>query len=268
VLLKSVSARHTKRVRRNLSSQQPCYVNMESSQFINQQRLSKKQLQLHLQQQQQQQQQQQNQKYYLDSSTNSNSSSSSTHDNYQQQQSRCQYFTSVTTPPTSHFPHPSEYATNHHHHQHHNNHQTLNHFASGGGSGDQMSPTSSAHRCCSNVKKYHHHQSESNNIEVCTIESQHSNHVGVVEPSSVSDAMLLNKTQILLFHSLLSSLLNLTLLFLYIILELFPFFFISSCCFFFPLYSNVHFIIVTVSTSFLFIKRIKQIELMNIEFCR
>lgn len=57
---------------------------MESSQFINQMRLSKKQLQLHVQQQ--------NQKYYIDSPQ----------DNYPQ--SQCQYFTSVTTPTLHEYP--------------------------------------------------------------------------------------------------------------------------------------------------------------------
>ncbi|CRK89834.1 CLUMA_CG003485, isoform A [Clunio marinus] len=122
---------------------------MESSQFINQQRLSKKQLQLHAQQQ--------NQKYFLDSP----------HDNYQQ--SRCQYFTSVTTPPSSHFTPQVEYPSATHHHR-----QNACMY-------DQQSPTHHRHGH-SNVKKFH--QSDPNSIEVCIdYENQHNNHVGVVESS-------------------------------------------------------------------------------------
>lgn len=63
------------------------HVNMESSQLINQKRLSREQLQLRVQ----------GPKYYRDIP----------HDNYQQ--SRCQYFTSVTTPTSVHFLPPAEY---------------------------------------------------------------------------------------------------------------------------------------------------------------
>lgn len=145
----------------------PCrqhHVNMESSQFINQTRLSKKQLQLHVHQQ--------NQKYFLDSP----------HDNYQQ--SRCQYFTSVTTPPSAHFPPPPEYPNIHHQppHQTQQNHCVF----------EQISPS---HRR-PNIKKFH--QPDPNGIEVCSIdyENQHNNHVGGVD-SSVSD--VLNQLKNLLF---------------------------------------------------------------------
>ena len=137
---------------------------MESSQFINQTRLSKKQLQLHVQQQ--------NQKYFLDSP----------HDNYQQ--SRCQYFTSVTTPPSAHFPPPPEYPNIHHQPQPHQTQQ--NHCVF-----EQPSPS---HRR-PNIKKF---QPDPNGIEVCSIdyENQHNNHVGGVD-SSVSD--VLNQLKNLLF---------------------------------------------------------------------
>lgn len=117
---------------------------MESSQFINQTRLSKKQLQLHVQQQ--------NQKYYIESP----------HDNYQH--SRCQYFTSVTTPPSAHFPPPPEYPAANMHQQ---NHCVF----------EQPSPS---HRR-PNIKKFH--QSDPNSIELCIdYENQH-NHVGGIDPS-------------------------------------------------------------------------------------
>lgn len=68
---------------------------MESSQLINQKRSSKKQLQLHLEHP--------NQKYFFGSPD----------DRYQQ--SRCQYFPSVTTPLSGHY--PPEYLMNHHSNQ-------------------------------------------------------------------------------------------------------------------------------------------------------
>lgn len=145
---------------------------MESSQFINQTRLSKKQLQLHVQQQ--------NQKYFLNSP----------HDSYQQ--SRCQYFTSVTTPPSTHFPPPPEYVTNHHPQQQQQQLQLQqqNHCVF-----EQPSPS---HRR-PNIKKFH--QSDPNSIEVCIdYENQHNNHVGGVDPS-VSDVSNYS-TFISLFNSL------------------------------------------------------------------
>lgn len=125
---------------------------MESSQFINQTRLSKKQLQLHVQQQQNQN------KYYLNSP----------HDiNYHQlqPQQRCQYISS--NPPIPHYQGSSslEYPTI-------SNATIL------------QSPT---HRRILNVKKFNHHPTDPNSIEVCIdYENQHNN-VGVVgKASSVS----------------------------------------------------------------------------------
>jgi len=134
------------------------HVNMESSQFINQTRLSKKQLQLHLQQQ--------NQKYFIDSPRDSD---------FPQQ--RCQYFAG-TSPPVPHFPPPpptESFSLPPSSQQQ----QQQQHCAF-----EQPSPS---HRR-SNIKKFH--QSDPNSIEVCIdYENQHNNHVGGgIE--SVSDVRL------------------------------------------------------------------------------
>lgn len=133
---------------------------MESSQFINQTRLSKKQLQqFHVQQQQNQQ------KFFLDSPAN---------DNYQP--SRCQYFNAVGTPTSAHYP-PSGLSNGHHQTMPLQHHQPGNHCAF-----EQSSPP---HRH-TNIKKFH--QSDPNSIEVCIeYENQHNSHRVGVDPSSVSD---------------------------------------------------------------------------------
>jgi hypothetical protein len=134
---------------------------MESSQFINQTRLSKKQLQqFHVQQQQNQQ------KFFLDSPAN---------DNYQP--SRCQYFNSVTTPTSAHHYPPSGLSNGHHQTMPSQHHPPGNHCAF-----EQASPS---HRH-TNIKKFH--QSDPNSIEVCIeYENQHNSHHVGVDPSSVSD---------------------------------------------------------------------------------
>lgn len=135
---------------------------MESSQFINQTRLSKKQLQFHVQQQQ-------NQKYFLDSPAN---------DNYQQ--SRCQYFNSVTTPPSAHY--PSDFPPNNLSNGHH---QTLPHHQANSHCGFEQASPSHRHN---NIKKFH--QSDPNSIEVCIdYENQHNSQRVGVDPSSVSDVL-------------------------------------------------------------------------------
>lgn len=138
---------------------------MESSQFINQTRLSKKQLQLHVKQQQ-------SQNYFLDSP----------HEAYQQ--SRCQFFTS----PSAHFPPPPEYPpANLHPPQQQQSHCVF----------EQPSPS---HRR-PNIKKFH--QSDPNSIELCIdYENQHGNHVGVDE-ESVSDTSYFVRARSLLAIKLL-----------------------------------------------------------------
>ena len=139
---------------------------MESSQFINQTRLSKKQLQLHVQQQNQN-------KYILSSPVHHHHHS---HDNNYTQQ-RCQYFTKSTTspasPPIPHFPAPPDYPPNH---SIIFEQPSPSHRRGGGGGGKTL--------------KKHFHQSDPNSIEVCTIDyenQQHNNNVGVgngvVKPS-------------------------------------------------------------------------------------
>lgn len=141
---------------------------MESSQFINQTRLSKKQLQLHVQQQNQN-------KYILSSPIHHhhNHDTNYTPQQQQQQQPRCQYLskTSPTTQPIPHFPAPPDYPPNHSiifeqpspsHHRH---------LRSVGGTGGR------------GLKKHFHQQSpDPNSIEVCTIDyenQQQHNNVGV-----------------------------------------------------------------------------------------
>lgn len=132
---------------------------MESSQFINQTRLSKKQLQLHVQQQNQN-------KYILSSPVHHHHHHS--HDNNYTQQ-RCQYFTkSVTSPaspPIPHFPAPPDYPPNH---SIIFEQPSPSHRKGGGGGGGK-------------TLKKHFHQSDPNSIEVCTIdyENQQHNNVGV-----------------------------------------------------------------------------------------
>lgn len=130
---------------------------MESSQFINQTRLSKKQLQ----------QQQNSNKFFLDSP----------HDNnyhIQQQQQRCQYYAS--NPPIPHFPGPPltiDYPQN-----------TQCIFEQQQNSQKISSPS---HRLA-NVKKFH--QSDPNSIEVCIDYENHLNNVGVVGNSMASSVSI------------------------------------------------------------------------------
>jgi len=138
---------------------------MESSQFINQTRLSKKQLQLHVQQQQQNQN-----KFFLDSP----------HDNnyhIQQQQQRCQYFPS--TSPIPHFPGPPisiDYPQNA---------QCL--FEQPPQQQHSQKIASPTHRLAS-IKKFH--QSDPNSIEVCIDYENHHNNVGVVGSSKASSVSI------------------------------------------------------------------------------
>lgn len=132
---------------------------MESTHFINNpQRLSKNQLQLHLQQKQKRHKE----KYCLNSSTNSSNTSSQ--DNYQQQ-SQCPHFTSVKASPTTILI-PVDIFTNH------PNHPSLNHFATASRVG-YCEHTSPSHHCAS--LKNHHYQSNSKNIAECTTECQYCN---------------------------------------------------------------------------------------------
>jgi hypothetical protein len=138
---------------------------MESSQFINQTRLSKKQLQLHVQQQNQN-------KYILTSPIHHHHNHDSS---YTQQQQRCQYFAkaSPTTQPIPHFPAPPDYPPNHSiiFEQPSPSHQRHHLRSGGGGVGGGVGKS---------LKK-HFHQPDPNSIEVCTIdyENQQHNNVGV-----------------------------------------------------------------------------------------
>lgn len=152
---------------------------MESSQFINQTRLSKKQLQLHVQQQNQN-------KYFLDSPVHLH------HDNNYTQQ-RCQYITkkSPSSPPIPHFPAPPDYPPNH----------TIIF--------DQPSPSHRTPRGGGGVKSLKKfHQSDPNSIEVCGIdyENQQHNNVGVgngkPSVSVCTDSWKGRRKNILLYSSL------------------------------------------------------------------
>lgn len=157
---------------------------MESSQFINQTRLSKKQLQLHVQQQNQN-------KYILSSPVHHHHS----HDNNYTQQ-RCQHFakSSPSSPPIPHFPAPPDYPPNH---------SII--F-------DQPSPSHHGGRvgCIGGngggigkgLKKYFH-QSDPNSIEVCTIdyENQQHNNVGVGNGKASSVSVCTQSWNFLFFIS-------------------------------------------------------------------
>lgn len=142
---------------------------MESSQFINQTRLSQKQ-QLQLHAQQQQQHQSQSNKFYRNSPHENNY-----HQQQQQQPARYQYFTpaAITSPTIPQYPGSLQNPHCHYVPQQ----QQQQHL---------ISPTHS--RRPQNVKKFHH-QSDLNSIEVCSeYENQQSNNASVIGSSKASSS--------------------------------------------------------------------------------